>query len=107
MATMLLFVVLTRVSPSFAPDAKGTPGTGVVLVVLAAGLLAAMGGGWTSGRLAPASAWPAVLGLAGLILVLGVVTFFLEKGHPGPMWYRLSLPVVGIAGCLLGGRLVA
>lgn len=106
-ATMILFAVLAQLAPDqFAKDAKAPPGTTMILVVLLGGLLSAIAGGWLTGRMAPDAIWSHVLALAGLVVVLGLLSAFMESSHAGPLWYRLALPVVGSSGVLLGGRLL-
>lgn len=104
--TLILFAALARLAPSqFAPEPPAAPGTGWILAILLGGLLAAIAGGWLTGRLAPAPMWGHVAGLAAVVLAMGVLTMIFENDHPGPMWYRLALPVVGTGGVFLGGRL--
>jgi len=95
------------------------------------GFFAAIFGGWICARAAGGSARNAVRALAGVVLVLGIVSglmtlrasedpnatktlskpaseiSFMEAGREGqqPTWYLLSLPWVGALGVLLGGSI--
>jgi hypothetical protein len=69
--------------------------------------MGAMLGGWVTARMAPAAEMLHVLALALLILLMSIPAL-LGYG-PGvelqPVWYRITLPVLGIGGALLGGWL--
>jgi hypothetical protein len=102
--TMVLFGVLGRVAPdAVGRDPKAVPGTGALLVILAAGLLCALAGGWTTARIAPR--WAAALGLVALVAAMGVVSWLMPSEQGGPAWYKAALLVVGIAGAALGAWL--
>jgi hypothetical protein len=74
------------------------------LVVSAMG---AMLGGWVTARMAPAAEMAHVFALVLLILLMSVPAL-LGYG-PGvevqPMWYKITLPILGMSGAILGGWL--
>lgn len=89
---------------------------------------AAVLGGMVTVRVARSKAFAGILGLAGLILVLGVASAFTQMGTPPtpgegsgpgtlgaveaamqarqPLWVAWSLPLLGAMGAVLGGMLV-
>jgi len=42
--------------------------------------------------------------LAGLVVVMGVVSYFASSQPAAPNWYKAALVVVGGAGVVIGGR---
>ena len=104
--TIALFGVLAIAAPaSFGGEPSAAPGTGATLVILAFGLIAAVLGGWVTARLAPRRPWRHVLALAGLVLLLSVVSALASPESSAPGWYQTGLALVGVCGALLGGRL--
>lgn len=102
--TMLLFGVLAVVGGGAPPEGE-LPSTGYTLVVLVAGVLCALAGGWVCARLAtPSAPWGAVVGLGALVVTLGVAMALNPTEPLLPAWYRFGLPVIGGVGVLLGGR---
>jgi hypothetical protein len=101
------FAVLAVLVPAqMGAEATGLPGTGMLLLILAFGLLAAMVGGGVTGRLSPRAPGKHIIALASLIAAIGVVGMIAGGGqHPAPAWYQAGILVEGIAGSLLGGRL--
>jgi hypothetical protein len=94
-----LFVRLMHVDPAQPP----TPP--YLTVNLLTGFAFAGLGGWIAAHLAPAAPhWHAV-GLATIVLVLGIGTA--AQGGAGragqPQWYAWTLPFIGAGGALLGG----
>ena len=81
------------------------PGTGSLLVILTAGLGAALGGGWVTGRVAPRAPSRHVAALVMLVLIMAVLNCFIEGAATDPAWYRVGMMIVGVAGTWLGGRL--
>jgi hypothetical protein len=74
------------------------------LVVSAMG---AMLGGWVTARMAPSAEMVHVGALALLMLLMSIPTMlgYLPGSELQPVWYRYTLPVLGISGALLGGWL--
>jgi hypothetical protein len=74
------------------------------LVVSAMG---AMLGGWVTARMAPSAEMVHVGALALLMLLMSIPTMlgYLPGSELQPVWYRYTLPVLGISGSLLGGWL--
>ena len=105
-ATMLLFAMLAYLSPAqFGREANKMPGTLIIVVILFVGLFAAVGGGWTTGRLAPSAPSGHVLALVAIVLALGLVSLLMQSETPAPTWYRIGLLVVGTTGAFLGGKI--
>lgn len=116
---------------SFAFDGNTVNASlGWTLAMLVAGLIAAIVGGMVASMI---GGWQyaakAVMGLAGLILVMGLLTIVLQsmaeptpvpadfnvadlsftdagKYSRSPMWYNFAIVVVGIVGTLVGGKLI-
>lgn len=86
-------------------DPSQQPNAAYLTVNLLTGFVFAGVGGWIVAHLAPAAPhWHAV-GLAGLVLLLGIATA--AQGGAAragqPQWYAWTLPFVGAAGVMLGG----
>jgi hypothetical protein len=71
------------------------------------GLLAAILGGWLATRLAPAAPHKHVLALAGLVVLMALVTARTQgpDASAQPPWYPWATAAIGLAGVLLGGHL--
>ena len=69
--------------------------------------MAAMLGGWVTARMAPSAEMVHVGALALLMLLMSIPTMlgYLPGSELQPVWYRYTLPVVGISAALLGGWL--
>ncbi|MFO0874670.1 MAG: hypothetical protein U0575_11970 [Phycisphaerales bacterium] len=124
MITMtLLFVVLGK-ERAFAAATFDVSAL-FVACAIALSLVAAIVGGWVAALIGRPSS-RAVMILVGIVLVLGIVSAAMEIGMQRsgpserdetisvfeaaqharqPLWYSLLLPVIGVAGVLLGGRL--
>jgi hypothetical protein len=74
---------------------------------LALSLVAAVVGGWVTARLAPRAPGGHLIALGALLLVMGVVSARMPQAHLQPPWYRVTIPIVGIAGVGLSALLVA
>jgi MFS-type transporter involved in bile tolerance (Atg22 family) len=66
-------------------------------------LLGAIAGGWVTSRVAAASPSTHVLVLAGIILIMSVVTAAQGAAPGQPAWYPITISVIGLAGVLIGG----
>ncbi len=75
-----------------------------LVLELALGGLAAVGGGYVCGLIARRRELSHGLALAGLIVVLGTVSAVMEAGLK-PMWSSLLLPVAGAVGVIAGSKL--
>ncbi|HEY8165622.1 MAG TPA: hypothetical protein VIF83_08730 [Gemmatimonadaceae bacterium] len=75
---------------------------------IAVSLIGAILGGWLTARLSAPQQRSNVMILAGLVVLLSVVTAMqgVETGTQ-PMWYRWIVPVIGVVGVLIGGGLGA
>jgi hypothetical protein len=90
--------------PTPAEGAMPSPTTPYIVVNLLCGLAAAWLGGMVALRVAKGET-DAVLGLAGLVFLMGVITALGNKGQQ-PSWYAWTLPVLGVVGVLVGGGVV-
>lgn len=118
--------------PGFAFDNESfSASLGWTITMLVSGFLAAIVGGVVA-KLVGGSEYgeKAVLALAGLILVLGIVTIVAQSMSPpvevpeglktsdvsfaeagqyakSPTWYNYAIIVVGMAGAIIGGKLLS
>jgi len=74
---------------------------------LAVSLMAAVLGGWVTARMSPGNPMAHVYALAGLMVLMSIPSLL---GYGGaapyqPDWYRYLLPVIGVGGVLIGGRM--
>lgn len=83
------------------PAPTPTPTPQYYLLNLTMSLLAAMIGGWVTARVAGVPAGPYLAALAGIILVMGFVSASIEKASQQPTWYKVVIPLVGVAGVAL------
>ena len=90
---------------STQPPAGPLP-RGFLAANLGSGLVCALLGGLITAYLAPHSPFEHVLALAGFVLVMGLVSGLQHRG-PAPKWYPFVIPLVGVAGCLIGGLIAA
>jgi len=69
--------------------------------------LAALAGGYITARLAPRAPDRHVQFLAGLLLLVGLITAAMSSQTDigQPMWYTWVLPFLGAVGAIVGGRL--
>ena len=80
--------------------AGDSPGAEYLAANVGISFLAALAGGWAAQRLAGDDRPAAVLLLAALVLILGLM---MESGGGQPGWYGLAIPLIGASGVLLGG----
>jgi hypothetical protein len=99
--TMLTFAVLFNFFPGVFSG--GFPPLPWVLLILAFGFIYAVAGGYITAYLATQARFNHVLALAGLMVVLGIISAIFSSAAQ-PLWYQLALIVLGLAGVLLGGR---
>lgn len=111
-AGYLVMAVIVVASMALLGSAMGltqtsTPPTSFMVISVALGAAAAVAGGWTCARLAPAPVARHINILVILVVVLGLLSAVgsLETSNPPPLAYNLALPVVGAAGAWFGGRL--
>ena len=83
-----------------------TPPLSYMLCALVVAFGAALAGGFCCRRIDKLGTGHTTLVLAGLILVVGVVSAFVEDMAAQPLWYRFGIPVLGSLGVLLGGGLL-
>lgn len=68
---------------------------------LATGLLAAVAGGWLTGRLAPSAPTTHLAWLGGLVLLPGALNTRSRSARLQSTWYQWAIPLVGAAGVAL------
>ena len=124
---LFIFATFSLVYAALGPSFAFRPGTvdvtaGWMVVATVLNVVAAILGGLVAAKIGRSPA--AVNGLAGLVLVLGVVSAVLVMNAPAkalpdrplttmeaaafakqPTWYSFLLPVIGVAGVLIGGSL--
>jgi len=82
--------------------------TGQWLIATSYRLVAAIGGGWLTARLAPARPMFLALVLGGIgtfLALLGFVATFVASPKLGPLWYPALLVVTALPCTWLGGKL--
>ena len=81
--------------------AMPTPPPSYLAFNLALSLFAAALGGWVTSGIAPSAPTSHLLALGAVVIVMG----FVSAGKPGserqPGWYKVVIPVVGLAGIAL------
>jgi hypothetical protein len=83
---------------------SGHPAPGYLALNVAYSLLAATAGGWVTARLAPRRPLLHGVVLAGIVLLLGVLSYHgYHGGQPG--WYQ-ALMLIAPFGCNIGGAYV-
>jgi heme/copper-type cytochrome/quinol oxidase subunit 3 len=127
---VLVFCLLTAAYLTMGTDAAFRPGSyDVSTTWLAASLplsfVAAVAGGYVAAMLAKRRWRKAAVALAALVLVLGIVSAVMEANKPDapaartgdvpnmqammsarqPFWVCLVMPLIGVAGTLVGARL--
>jgi len=125
---ILIFVMFTALYLALGADRAFTPGTYQVSVLWIAastvlGIIAAVGGGYVASLVG--KGMTAVKVLAGIILVLGVITVAMVAMAPAPadartasvpnmeamtkaqtpVWLAILNPIIGIVGAMIGGRM--
>lgn len=128
---MFVFVMVTfslvwvGLGSGFAFEAGSTRvTTGWVVIALVLSFIAALAGGWVTSKIAMPPGRTPVIALAALVLVLGIIAAFsaVNREIPplpdrplstmeaasyaeSPDWYHYSIPIIGVAGVLLGGSI--
>lgn len=106
-SVILMMLLLSLVFPELghAHEQKQPPSTTMMVVIVALGFPCSILGGWLCVWLAPRKPWMHVLILAAFSIIAGMINamWFSEPTQPG--WYLASLPLVGLLGIFVGGRL--
>jgi peptidoglycan/LPS O-acetylase OafA/YrhL len=104
---MIGTVVMMALFPDYRNlEEEGTPLPLLpVILNLAMGCLAGVGGGFVAAFLARRARWLHAGILALLVFVAGVVYAFVKSGGPQPDWYLALLPVTGAISIVAGGGL--
>ncbi len=104
MVVLILVTTPLLVRLMLADPAK-PPTPAYLLVNLLTGFACAGVGGWIAAHLAPVAPFAHSIGVAAIVLVLGIATAAqggaVRAGQP--QWYAWTLPFVGAAGALIGG----
>jgi len=76
---------------------------------LVVSVMAAVLGGWVAARMAPSRPMTHVYALAGLMVMMSLPSLlgYGDTVAMQPDWYRYLLPLVGVGGVLIGGRMRA
>ena len=101
----ILVDVVLHVVGVFPP--MGEPmGNGLALLALSYRFVISVGGAWLTAKLAPQKPMQhaVILGVVGLVLGLVGVAITWNKDL-GPRWYAISLAVLAIPQCWLGGKI--
>ena len=87
-------------------ETRDVPTLSMILELIWA-LPSAILGGFVTAHLARRARAAHAVALAGLVLVLAIGFALIDMGDPIPIWFRVLLPVVAVAGVLVGSRLVS
>lgn len=88
-----------------AAEAMPAPSTRYYAMNIALSLVAAAVGGWITTRIALDATTGHLLALGILIVVMGLVSAFGPGNNRQPSWYKLLIPVAGLAGVALSALL--
>lgn len=86
-------------------EAMPTPPPSYYAYNFIVGLFAAMVGGWLTARIATTAQTGHLIALAIAVLVMGLVSARAPGARHLPGWYKLVIPVVGLAGVALSALL--
>lgn len=103
--TMAMFGVLAVACPdAFGADRMQFPALPIAFTILGAGFVLAGVAGYVTAWIAQKAEMKHVLALCGLVLVMSVINMvqYLDRQ---PLWYLLSLTVLGLIGAYAGGML--
>ena len=99
---MLLFMLLSTLSPDLFATPGVLPPILAVTLILAYSFVAAIVGGFVTATIAQRSEAKHVWVLMGFMLVMGVVS--IRQYSSQPLWYSLVLLLLGPLGAYLGGK---
>ncbi len=85
--------------------AAPTPTPRYYALNIALSFAAAVVGGWVAALMANGDTTAHLAALAALILAMGLVSAFSSGSDRQPRWYRLVIPLVGVAGVAASGLL--
>lgn len=102
--TLVFFAVLGAISPDAFSNPYAFPDTPYVVAILVACFLFAICGGYVAVWVGKWSAATPSLWFAALIVIMGAISATYSPA-PQPLWYQLALPLLGVSGMLLGGKL--
>ena len=110
-AVMTVLVILSSIllAVAFPGPSAAEPSQAYIVGNLVCGFLAAIAGGWVTGRIAATRPLLHVSVLAAAILGIGILLMTSESRDAAaqPAWYPAAIVVIGAAGAFLGGLLAA
>jgi hypothetical protein len=89
-------IAAIRQNPEVA--AAITPTPKYLAMNLALSFVAALLGGWVTARIATHSAPVHLTALAVLVVAMGIGSAFAPGSKRQPSWYKIAIPVIGVAG---------
>jgi ubiquinone/menaquinone biosynthesis C-methylase UbiE len=102
MASALVASIATGIAgKAMLPSVTAAPTESYLIASLVLGLLASVLGGWLTAKLAPNEGWKHLGGLAGLALVVSVLTNI--KVPMLPLWFKVASAAAVLAGVGIGG----
>jgi nitrate/nitrite transporter NarK len=110
-AAMVVLVIVSSVllAVAFPGPTAAEPSQAYIAGNLVCGLLAAIAGGWVTGRLAAQRPLLHVSVLAAIVIGLGILLMTSESRDAAaqPAWYPAVIVVIGAVGAFLGGLIAA
>jgi hypothetical protein len=109
LCTILTLVVLSTAAPNAfpAPGAATAPAVWALALLLVAGAVYMVAGGFATAKIARRSPVGHALTLGAILLAVGVLTIITAAGGPVPTWYRVAGALMGMPAAWIGGLLAA
>jgi len=103
---LLSFGILMKISPELFPDlsAEEEPGVSILIITLVLGLLFAVVGGYIAAVIARGNEMKIGVALGLIMIVLGILTMFMEEGVK-PLWWHGTSLVLLVPCTVLGASL--
>ena len=101
---MLGFGLIKKLMPEAFPTPAAFPVTGVALIIIGLGLIAAIVGGFVSAWIAGQKKLRHGIILGVVVLVLGIISALVSPVEQ-PLWYNASIILAGVIGVILGAVL--
>jgi len=100
--TVATFAVIGGLFPGAFPESNGFPSLPWAILILVTGFIYAGLGGYVTASLASRVEFNHLLALAVVVLILGILST-ISSPESQPLWYQITLIILGIAGVMLGG----